>query len=46
MADVFSQSIVINYVDTDAGGVVYHANYLSFMERIRSACLRQAGLPG
>ena len=45
MTNVFSQSIEINYADTDAGGVVYHANYLAFMERTRSSCLRHAGLP-
>ncbi len=41
----FSLPIQIDYVDTDAGGVVYHANYLAFMERVRSACLRQGGFP-
>ncbi|MBX2867097.1 MAG: YbgC/FadM family acyl-CoA thioesterase [Acidiferrobacterales bacterium] len=45
MTNVFSQSIEIDYADTDAGGVVYHANYLTLMERTRSACLRHAGLP-
>jgi acyl-CoA thioester hydrolase len=30
--------------DTDAGGVVYHANYLRFMERVRTELLRAAGL--
>ena len=29
--------------DTDAGGIVYHANYLNFMERARTECLRQLG---
>ncbi len=29
--------------DTDAGGVVYYANYLRFMERARSEWLRAAG---
>ncbi len=28
------------YEDTDAGGVVYHANYLKFFERARSEWLR------
>jgi len=41
----FSKKIVINYVDTDAGGVVYHANYLAFMESVRSGLLRRAGFP-
>lgn len=31
------------YEDTDAGGVVYHANYLKFMERGRTSLLRLAG---
>jgi acyl-CoA thioester hydrolase len=30
----------VQYEDTDAGGVVYHAQYLSFAERARSAWLR------
>lgn len=37
--------IQINYEDTDAGGVVYHGNYLAYMERARSACLRESGFP-
>lgn len=34
----------IYYEDTDAGGVVYHANYLKFMERGRSDMLRLVGI--
>jgi acyl-CoA thioester hydrolase len=30
--------------DTDAGGVVYYANYLKFMERCRSEWLRALGI--
>ena len=30
----------VYYEDTDAGGVVYHANYLKFCERGRTDCLR------
>lgn len=30
--------------DTDAGGIVYHANYLKFMERARTEFLRNVGL--
>ena len=30
--------------DTDAGGIVYHASYLRFMERARTEMLRAAGL--
>ena len=33
----------VYYEDTDAGGVVYHANYLKFAERARSELLRHFG---
>src|SRR5690606_1374514 len=33
----------VYYEDTDAGGVVYHANYLRFAERARTEYLRQRG---
>lgn len=33
----------VYYEDTDCGGVVYHANYLRFMERARSDWLRECG---
>jgi len=33
----------VYYEDTDAGGVVYHANYLCFMERARTEWLRALG---
>ena len=32
------------YQDTDAGGVVFHAQYLAFMERARSELLNAAGI--
>ena len=32
------------YADTDAGGVVYHANYLNFAERARTEMLRAVGI--
>lgn len=35
----------VYYQDTDAGGVVYHANYLSFAERARAEFLRDMGAP-
>ena len=35
----------IYYEDTDAGGVVYHANYLRYAERARTEALRDAGVP-
>jgi acyl-CoA thioester hydrolase len=34
----------VYYQDTDAGGVVFHAQYLAFMERARSELLNQAGI--
>lgn len=34
----------VYYEDTDAGGVVYHANYLRFAERARTEYLRAAGV--
>jgi acyl-CoA thioester hydrolase len=34
----------VYYQDTDAGGVVYHAQYLSFMERARSELLNSRGV--
>jgi acyl-CoA thioester hydrolase len=33
----------VYYEDTDAGGIVYHANYLRFMERGRTEMLRGVG---
>lgn len=32
------------YEDTDAGGIVYYANYLKFAERARTEILRAAGI--
>jgi acyl-CoA thioester hydrolase len=34
----------VYYEDTDAGGVVYHSNYLKFMERARTEWLAHMGL--
>ena len=34
----------IYYEDTDAAGVVYHANYLKFLERARTEYFRERGL--
>lgn len=36
----FSWPVRIYYEDTDSGGVVYHSNYLNFMERARTEWLR------
>lgn len=33
----------VYYEDTDAGGIVYHANYLNFAERARTEMLRLVG---
>jgi len=33
----------VYYEDTDAGGVVYYANYLKFLERARTEWLRELG---
>lgn len=35
----------IYFEDTDAGGIVYHANYLRYAERGRSEALRVLGMP-
>jgi len=40
----FSMSCRTYWEDTDAGGVVYYANYLKFMERCRSDWLRALGI--
>ena len=34
----------VYYEDTDAGGIVYHANYLKFAERARTEFLHKIGL--
>ena len=34
----------VYYQDTDAGGVVFHAQYLAFMERARTELLNEAGV--
>ncbi len=39
----FNLQVRIYYEDTDAGGVVYHSNYLNFMERARTEWLRHVG---
>jgi acyl-CoA thioester hydrolase len=37
-------AVRVYYQDTDAGGVVFHAQYLAFMERARSELLNAAGI--
>jgi len=41
---VFSFPIRVYWEDTDAGGVVYHANYLCFLERARTEWVRAMGI--
>ncbi len=40
---VYEWPVRVYYEDTDAGGVVYYANYLKFMERARTEWLRLLG---
>ncbi len=42
-AAVFLWPIRIYYEDTDAGGIVYHTNYLRYCERARTEWLRSRG---
>src|ERR1700722_6863319 len=39
----FQISVRVYYEDTDAVGIVYHANYVKFAERARTEYLRAAG---
>ncbi len=43
VANEFVWPVRVYYEDTDAGGVVYYANYLKFLERARTECLRHLG---
>ncbi len=40
----FRWPVRVYWEDTDAGGVVYHASYLRFLERARSEWLRELGI--
>lgn len=40
----FSLLVRVYYEDTDAGGIVYYANYLKFFERARTEWLRALGV--
>jgi acyl-CoA thioester hydrolase len=42
-SQVFTWPIRVYFQDTDAGGVVYHASYVNFMERARTEWLRGHG---
>lgn len=44
MPSDFCWNIRVYYEDTDAGGVVFYANYLKFFERARTEWLRAAGI--
>ncbi len=39
----FTWPVRVYYEDTDAGGIVYYANYLKFLERARTEYLRELG---
>ena len=43
MSNSFKFNLKIYYEDTDAGGVVYYANYLKFLERARSEAIYELG---
>ena len=40
---MFETVLRVYYEDTDAGGIVYHSNYLNFMERCRCDWLMSLG---
>jgi len=44
MSKQFVYKVKIYYEDTDAGGVVYYANYLKYLERARSEAIYSLGL--
>jgi acyl-CoA thioester hydrolase len=44
LESVFSWPTRVYWEDTDAGGVVYHAQYLAFLERARTEWLRARGM--
>ena len=44
MRENFYHNVKIYYEDTDAGGVVYYANYLKYLERARTEALSTIGL--
>lgn len=44
MANKFEFNIRVYIEDTDAGGIVYHANHIRFMERTRTEWLRASGV--
>ena len=44
MHENFYHNLKVYYEDTDAGGVVYYANYLKYLERARTEALASIGL--
>jgi acyl-CoA thioester hydrolase len=44
MSAVFEHPIRVYWEDTDAGGIVFYANYLKFFERARTEWLRALGI--
>ena len=44
MHKIFKHNVKVYYEDTDAGGVVYYANYLKYLERARTEGLSKIGL--
>ena len=44
VTDRFEWSVRVYFEDTDAGGIVYYANYLKYMERARTEWLRAMGM--
>ena len=44
MTKNFNHTIKVYYEDTDAGGIVYYANYLKYLERARTEALIKIGL--
>ena len=43
-SEAFRWRLRVYYEDTDAGGIVYYANYLKFFERCRTEWLRALGI--
>ena len=44
MHENFYHTVKVYYEDTDAGGIVYYANYLKYLERARTEALATIGL--
>ena len=44
MPSAFDWTVRVYYEDTDAGGIVFYANYLKFFERARTEWLRALGV--